>query len=107
MIRPTTSVFPENIDARACFSDISLEHADVLENYSALVKNGNYREGSALLDANKQYVDYYGADMFNLMENRVVNIEDYVINTMEHVDRGYYGSEEPIDAKLHSVWMAS
>ena len=106
MNRPTGTVFPGDIDDRVYFSDVSLKHADVLEEYSSRMSAGEYQSASQYLASHKNDVDYYGADIFNIVENRLVAIETYARDVMPEVDRGYYGSEEPSETYEHMIWVA-
>ena len=106
MYRSTEPVFPSDIDARVYFSDVSLQHADVLEAYGAEMSAGNYQAASTYLGAHKTDVDYYGADIFNLLEKRIYVIEEYARDVMPEVDRGYYGSDEPSNPYQNMIWVA-
>lgn len=76
MRKPTESVFPEDIDPLIFYQDASIERRPELGQYYVYLKENNF-------DAAKDYLansslDYYGAWLFNLIENRLYAIEDNI-----------------------------
>lgn len=102
--------FPEDIDNRVYYTDIGLQHTDILQAYNELVNDGQYKQASQYLYDNVEVenlnVDYNGAYIWNMFENRLSAIEDYALD-MEATDtRGIYGSTEPIGQPKNRVWIS-
>ena len=75
-MKNTTSKFPSMIDDRVFFEDINLTQLDIKNQYEQLLQQGKYTEASQLL--NNSDVDFYGAWILNLLENRLLNIQTYL-----------------------------
>lgn len=76
MRKPEESVFPEDIDPLIFYQDASIERKPELGQYYVYLNENNF-------DAAKDYLanstlDYYGAWLLNLVENRLYAIEDNV-----------------------------
>ena len=76
MRKSEESVFPEDIDPLIFYQDASIERKPELGQYYVYLNNNNF-------DAAKNYLanstlDYYGAWLLNLVENRLYAIEDNV-----------------------------
>lgn len=74
MRKPEESVFPENIDPLIFYQDVNIERMSELGQYYIYLNENNF-------DAAKNYMassdlDYYGAWLLNLIENRLYAIED-------------------------------
>lgn len=99
-MRDISSNFPTSIDDRIFLHDISLDQLDTVNEYRNYIANGNYTQASELL--NNSDVGFYGAWVLNLLENRLVAIENYV----QSLDKPYfvqYGGEEPTEEGSHWV----
>lgn len=77
-MRNTTSKYPTSIDDKIFFQDINLDQLSVMNQYRNYIANQQYTEASNLL--NDSDLDFYGAWLMNLFENRLVAIETYLLN---------------------------
>jgi len=97
------SIFPNGIDSRIFFSDISIDYIDLMSQYQTLIKQGKYSEASQLL--NNSGVSFYGAWIFNLFDNRLKNIGEYLL-TLEKPKLTVYQDTEPIEALVENLtWI--
>lgn len=68
--------FPDSIDPRTFMSDTDLMHLDLLQQYQALIRRKKYSEASRLLEHSGTF--YYGASLFNRLENRLYRLGEYL-----------------------------
>ena len=102
-MKNTNSVFPDGIDPRFYFSDMSLDDVSLMSTYQELIKNGKYSEASELL--NDSDISFYGAWVLNLFENRLRNIGAYLL-TKEKPKANIYQSSEPTeDLEKNLIWI--
>ncbi len=69
--------FPESIDDRLFFMDTDIPHVPVMKHYHNLLNAGNYTTASEYLKHSDVF--YYGAWLFNLLENRLYKIGEYLM----------------------------
>lgn len=100
----TTSIFPNNIDDRSFMSDVDLEHLDLLEQYKILINKKMYNEAAGLLEHSDSF--YYGAHVFNMLEDRLYRIGEYLINEKKKEDIGFYQTEHPKTQRKGAFWIA-
>lgn len=97
------SIFPNGIDSRIFFSDISIDHTDLMSQYQSLIKQGKYSEASQLL--NNSDASFYGAWIFNLFDNRLKNIGEYIL-TLEKPKLTVYQNTEPNEGLVKNLtWI--
>ena len=97
------SVFPQGIDTRIFFSDISLEYVDLMKEYQSLIKSGKYSEASKLL--NNSDASFYGAWLLNLLDVRLQKIGTYLLS-LEEPTSLIYQEEEPSEGIYENVsWI--
>ena len=80
-MRDTTSYFsptsdPPVIDDRIYFQDVRLSQMSIKNLYEEFLAQEDYSSASNLL--NDEDMDFFGASILNLFENRIVAIETYV-----------------------------
>jgi hypothetical protein len=92
-MKNTYTIFPSGIDSRVYAQDINLENVSVFNEYQSLLSREKYTDASTFL--NNSNVDFYGAWMLNLLENRLYAIDKYIAS-MEKPKLTIYQSEEPI-----------
>ena len=97
------SIFPNGIDSRIFFSDISIDHIDLMSQYQSLIKQGKYSEASQLL--NNSDASFYGAWIFNLFDNRLKNIGEYIL-TLEKPKLTVFQNTEPNEGLVQNLtWI--
>ncbi len=102
-MKNTISIFPKGIDTRTFFSDISIDYTDLMSQYQLLIKQGKYSEASPLL--NNSDASFYGAWIFNLFDNRLKNIGEYLL-TLEKPKLTIYQNTEPNEGLIENLtWI--
>lgn len=92
-----TSIFPNDIDSRSFMSDTDLEHLDLLEQYQKFIRYNKYSKASELLEKSDSF--YYGAYLFNMLEDRLYKIGQYVVAKEDKEPLGYYQTEPVLRKK--------
>ena len=104
MAHSSSTSFPVSIDPRMYYSDISLQHTDILDGYNNLVSSGQYQQASRYLYNNVEVpnvnVDYNGAYLWNMFDNRIEAIESYAYTMPATDSRCYYSRYEPTTKTL-------
>lgn len=108
----TTTSFPGSVDARSYYSDVSLQHTDVMNNYNRLIKQKKYKEASQYLydtiESQNMNLDYNGAYVWNRTDNQMVAIENYAVNVMEETNiRPHYSNGSPSTRWDQMSWITS
>lgn len=103
VIMTDISVFPNDIDSRAFMSDTDLEHLDLLEQYQKLIRYHKFDEASKLLEKFLSF--YYGASLFNMFENRLHRIGQYLLAKEDKEALGFYQSTMPASPKISMYWI--
>ena len=98
------NVFPEQIDSRLFMSDTDLEHIDLLQQYQNLLRRKKYSDASDLLENSDSF--YYGASLFNLLEDRLHRIGQYLIAKEDKETIGYYQTTTPVSPRKGTFWIA-
>ncbi len=94
--------YPTSIDDRIFFQDISIDKLEIMKRYQAFIVAGAYTNASNYI--NNTNVSFYGAYILNMLEERLIAIEDYVVHVMEKPDMVAYSDEEPIDVEVGYCW---
>ena len=101
-MRDISTKFPQSIDDRIFFQDISPEQIPIMKQYYSILKNGNYTKASEFL--NNSGVFSYGAWCLNLLENRLYAIGNYVMN-LENINLVNYSKSEPTNVEDGTAWI--
>lgn len=101
-MRDYSTKFPANIDDRIFFQDISIDKLDIMKRYQSFIAAGAYTNASNYINGTN--VSFYGAYILNMLEERLIAIEDYIVNTMEKPDIVAYSDEEPTDVEVGYCW---
>ena len=91
--------YPSNVDDRIFFQDICIDDLDIMAKYQSYITAGAYTNASNYI--NQTNVSFYGAYILNLLEERLIAIEEYVTETMEKPDLVTYSDTEPTDADIN------
>lgn len=78
MLCNTLSHYPEGIDPMLFFQDNDLDKIDIINEYNNLISQGKYSEASNYIE-NQEGVYGYFADFFNAIENRIYNLQEYLL----------------------------
>lgn len=94
--------YPKSIDDRIFFQDVCIDKLDIMETYQRMIKAGSYSSASDYI--NKANVSFYGAFLLNMLEVRLIAIENYVVYEMEKPDIVTYTDTEPTDVPVGYCW---
>lgn len=97
-----TSNFPEQIDDLIFYQDINLSKSAIISQYQTLLNEGHYSQASQLLKNSGAF--YYGADLFNLLENRIFNLQKYVKEKTK-VNPHIFSSDKPANYTTGTMWI--
>lgn len=101
-ISTTISSFPNKVDNLIFFQDIDIENKKIFIKYQELLHQEKYLEASQFLEASN--ISYYGADICNLLENMVYNLQNYL--KQKNLNRTHYFSlEPPQNIKNGASWI--
>lgn len=78
MLCNTTSYYPDGIDRMIFFQDNDLEKTDIINTYNELISQQKYTDASKYINQQKGVYGYF-ADFFNAIENRIYNLQDYLL----------------------------
>ena len=101
-MKNTSTKFPNEIDDRIFFQDISLNDLEIWEEYKSLISSESYTSASRLL--NDSEIDFYGAWLFNLLENRLEAIGSFLLQKNNKPTLQTYSRTEPT-AKNGLHWI--
>lgn len=101
-MKDSSTVFPDYVDDLNFFQDISIDKLPVMTKYNEMISRGSYSEASEYI--NQQDVTFYGAWVLNMLENRLIAIEDFIIHSLEKPDLTIYGDIEPTDVPAGYCW---
>lgn len=95
--------YPQQIDDRMFFQDINILQVPIMSHYYALLQSGDYCMASEYL--NNSEVFFYGAWVFNLFQNRLCAIGDYVVYILPKNIVTHYYVNEPADVYEGMNWI--
>ena len=101
-MRNIYSQFPVSVDDRIYFQDINLSQLNTKTIWESYLDAGQYSDASNEL--NNANIDFFGASVLNLLENRLVAIENYLL-TITKPDWTYYGTVEPSGVPEGYSWI--
>ena len=96
------SVFPEYIDDRHFFQDTSIDKLPIMTKFNNMISAGAYSAASEYI--NSQDVTFYGAWILNMLEERLIALENYLVNETEKPDLIRYTDTEPTDVPVGYMW---
>lgn len=73
------SYYPSKIDEMTFFQDNDLEKVEIMNHYNELIFQGKYTEASDYISQQENIYGFF-ADYFNLIENRIYNTQEYLLN---------------------------
>lgn len=94
--------YPTSIDDRIFFQDISIDKLDIMKRYQTFIDAGAYTNASNYINGTN--VSFYGAYLLNMLEERLIAIEDYVVHVLEKPDIVDYSDQEPTDVDVGYCW---
>lgn len=104
-MRDTESKFPKYIDDRIFFQDIRLDQIPIMKHYHALQSKNAYTSASEFL--NNSEVFFYGAWILNLLENRLLHIEEYLLRLPPKEPLVFHQNTAPSSAAVGTHWTST
>lgn len=101
-MRNIATQFPLAIDDRIYFQDINLTQLNTKANWESYLAVSDYT--SASNELNNANIDFFGASVLNLLENRIVALENY-LPTIPKPNWTYYGTTEPSNVPVGYSWI--
>ena len=96
------SSFPTSVDNLIFYQDITLDNKVEYDTYLKLLSEKKYVESSQYIKDNDML--FYGADMFNLLEDMIYQLQDYLIKNPKE-PKFFYSDEEPIELNDGCFWI--
>lgn len=97
----TTTNYPTTVDDLVFISDVDCKSENIMEQHQYYVSKGLYTEASNYLNSQTEITPIV-ASLFNLLENRIVALQTYLLE-QESVNRAYY--EQPSNPVNNSIWI--
>lgn len=88
-----TSYYPNKIDEMIFFQDNNLEKVEIINHYNELISQGKYTEASDYISHQENVYGFF-ADYFNLIENRIYSIQEYLLSKPPKKQPFIYYDEE-------------
>lgn len=108
MLCNTMSHYPDGTDEMMFFQDNDLTKVDIINTYNNLISQGKYTEASEYIDRQEGVYGYF-ADFFNAIENRIYNLQDYLVNRPPIKKQFVYfdadGTNEEPDIEEGMFWI--
>lgn len=73
----TKSLYPSKVDNLIFFQDVSLDNKEIFLNYQNLLSQKLYEESALYIK--ESGIPYYGAELFNLIENMISNTQKHLL----------------------------
>lgn len=70
--------FPTDIDSRIFFSDLKASQLDTEKHYQELLSNNKLTDATQYI--NSSSVSFIGADLLNMLQDELIEIEKYISN---------------------------
>ena len=99
----TGSVFPFDIDPRMYYQDVQLYQLSDKAAYDVALDNGQYTDASTILQNSD--MDYYGAYLFNKSEDKLLEVQNYLL-TVTKPELTLYQSTEPTGVDEGISWIS-
>ena len=78
MLCDPVSYYPNKVDEMTFFQDNNIENVDVINHYNSLIAKGKYSEASDYINQKEGIYGFF-ADFFNLIENRIYNLQEHLL----------------------------
>lgn len=101
MLCNETSCYPNGIDPMIFFQDNNIDSMNIVNQYTGLILQGKYTEATDYI--NKQVGVYgYFASFLNAIENRIYNLQDYLLSKEKKFQPFIYydGDDFPLELYL-------
>lgn len=93
MLCNTTSYYPDGIDKMIFFQDNDLTKVDIINTYNNLIAKGKYTEANQYINQQEGIYGFF-ADFFNAIENRIYNLQKYLLQKPPKKRYFFYWDED-------------
>ena len=112
MLVNSMSSYPDKIDDMTFFQDCNLENIHIMSTYNSLIAKGRYSEAGKYINQQEGIYGYF-ADFFNALENRIYNLQDYLLHKppkkqpfLYFYEKDDNGEEiEPSEITEDTIWI--
>lgn len=87
------SYYPNKVDEMTFFQDNNLEKMEIINHYNDLIAQGKYSEANDYINQQEGIYGFF-ADFFNLIENRIYNLQEYLLSKPPKKQPFVYYDEE-------------
>lgn len=105
MLCNPVSYYPIKIDEMTFFQDNDLEKVEIINTYGSLVAQGRYSEAIDYINQQKGIYGFF-ADFFNLIENRIYNLQQFLLQKPPKEQLLLYYNEKVI-LSIHTLSLFS
>ena len=105
MLCDPVSYYPNKIDEMTFFQDNNLEKIEIIHIYNDLVAQGRYSEAVGYINQQKGIYGFF-ADFFNLIENRIYNLQEYLLQKPPKKQPFLYYNEK-VHPSVHTLSLFS
>ena len=103
MLIDSVSYYPNKVDDMIFFQDNNIEKTEIISQYENLISQGKYDEANAFINQQENVYGYF-ADFFNAIENRIYNLQNYLL-TKQKINPFVYDDEEPTSVTSDTIWI--
>ena len=96
------SCYPDGIDSMVFFQDNDIDKVPIIEQYNKFISEGKYTEANGYMS--RQDIFGYFADVFNMFENRIYNLQSYLL-IKEKINPFISSEEEPTTLSSDMIWI--
>ncbi len=97
-----STVFPDDVDKLCFFQDVSIDKLPIMDQYNEMIAIGHYSDASEYLNTHE--ISFYGAWLLNMLQERLIAIENYIVHGTDKPDLTTYNDIEPTDKEEGYCW---
>lgn len=102
MLYNPISNYPDSVDPMIFFQDIDLTQTEIMETYDRLISHGCYGEANDYMNDQEGVCGYF-ADYFNAIENRIYNLQEYLLAVGPR--QPFVSSDTEPEAGRETIWI--
>lgn len=103
MLCKAISDYPAKIDDMTFFQDNDLENIEIINQYENLISQGKYSEADTYIHQQENIYGFF-ADFFNLLENRIYSLQEYVLTKEKKQPFVFHDEEENYSIALLRIF---
>lgn len=98
----TTTNYPTSVDDLLFISDVDCKSENIMNTHQEYINRSKYTDASRYLN-NQSNITPIVADLFNLLENRLIALQSHLLSQDDEVERAFY--EEPESSVEGTIWI--